>query len=146
MAMLRNAADDASRTALAYFDVVTSGAVASIPNGVANPNMTALLDQFARAASIAPGARAHTEDDADHRDDGKKSRKKRNVKPKDPNAPKKPATPFLLFCQTGRETVKGDLGPNASYQEVQEELKRRWNTEANKDVSLLSLQFGLCAL
>ncbi|TGZ83562.1 hypothetical protein EX30DRAFT_338189 [Ascodesmis nigricans] len=130
MAQLRHAADDATRTALAYFELMTGDSIMRVTGGSSNgvpPLVSSILNEYSRAHSLAPGAR-HTDED----DDGKKKRK-RNVKPKDPNAPKKPATPFLLFCQTGRETVKGDLGPDASYQEVQDELKKRWNTEANKE-------------
>lgn len=59
-------------------------------------------------------------------EDGLKKRRKRTVKIKDPNAPKKPATPFFLFCSEGRATVKGDLGAEAEFKDVQAELKARW--------------------
>lgn len=128
MTMLRNAADTASRTALEYYDVVTNNAGNIMPQFVVNG-----VDL--RQMSVAPGFhRGITEEP----EEGGKRRRKRNVKPKDPNAPKKPATPFLLFCQTGRETVKNDLGPEATYAEVQEELKRRWENEADKAVSILA--------
>lgn len=123
MTMLRSAADTASRTALEYYDIVTNNA------GNIMPQFT--MNGIDYRGSVAPH-RAITEEP----EDGKR-RRKRNVKPKDPNAPKKPATPFLLFCQTGRETVKTDLGPEATYAEVQEELKRRWENEADKAVSTL---------
>ena len=112
MAMLRNAADEASRASMAYFDIVTLGATHGI-------DIAAL-----RAFSVAP----HEEID------GRKRRKKREVKLKDPNAPKKPSTPYFLFCSAGRETVKKDLGGNATFKEVQDELKNRWEVLDDKQV------------
>ena len=112
MAMLRNAADEASRAGLAYFDLVAHG-VSIGSNGDAYAN-------FARAMSAPPG-RAMTEEP----EDGKRKRK-RTVKIKDPNAPKKPATPFFLFCSEGRPTVKSDMGEGVAFSEIQAELKRRW--------------------
>lgn len=126
MTMLRNAADTASKTALEYFDVVTNS----------NGN---IIPQFIMNGVAYPGGPAPHRAITEEPEEGGKRRRKRNVKPKDPNAPKKPATPFLLFCQTGRETVKTDLGPEATYAEVQEELKRRWENEADKAVSTLNV-------
>jgi hypothetical protein len=119
MIMLRNAADEASRTGLAYFDMVTASV-----NGNGPSMSTAPSPSFSRAISVPVGLRAQTED-PEGADDNKRKRK-RQSKPKDPDAPKKPPTPFLLFCQEGRTTVKSDMGPAVKYPEVQEELRRRW--------------------
>lgn len=119
MAMLRNAADEASRASMAYFDIVTLGATHGI-------DIAAL-----RAFSVAP----HHEET-----DGRKRRKKREVKLKDPNAPKKPSTPYFLFCSAGRETVKNDLGPNATFKEVQDELKNRWEVLDDKQVRISGIE------
>lgn len=112
--MLRNAAEEASRAGLAYFDLVAHG-VNMGANGDAFAN-------FARAMSAPPGRAQTDELDAG---DGKRKRK-RTVKIKDPNAPKKPATPFFLFCSEGRATVKSDMGEGVAFQDIQHELKRRW--------------------
>lgn len=123
MALLRNAADEASRASLAYFDIVALGAATTA-------DLTAL-----RAFSVAPG----------HEEDGVKKRKKRNVKPKDPDAPKKPSTPYFLFCSAGRETVKKDLGGTPSFKEVQDELKNRWEATQDKQVRTIA-RFGEATL
>lgn len=117
MALLRNAADEASRASLAYFDIVALGAATSA-------DLAAL-----RAFSVAPPA---------HEEDGVKKRKKRNVKPKDPDAPKKPSTPYFLFCSAGRETVKKDLGGTPTFKEVQDELKNRWEATPDKQVRTIA--------
>jgi hypothetical protein len=116
MAMLRNAADEASRAGLAYFDIVTHGVSAG---GINGDNFAS----FVRAMSAPPG-RAQTEEPEAGGDN--KRKRKRNVKPKDPNAPKKPATPFFLFCSEGRATVKSDMGHGVEFKDVQQELRRRW--------------------
>jgi hypothetical protein len=126
MTMLRNAADEASRAGLAYFDLVAHG-VPVIVNG------------DGRGMSLPPG-RLYIEDGSgrkrkaqDDEDGGVKRRRKRTVKPKDPNAPKKPATPYFLFCTEGRNTVKNDMGANATFRDVQAELKTRWEALSQEE-------------
>ncbi|KAI5815109.1 hypothetical protein BZA77DRAFT_345218 [Pyronema omphalodes] len=114
MAMLRNAADEASRTGLAYFNFVINGMGGGNTSTGANDHFAS----YVRAMSAPPPHSFEAED-------GKK-RRKRVVKAKDPNAPKKPATPFFLFCSEGRATVKGDLGAEAEFKDIQAELKARW--------------------
>jgi hypothetical protein len=114
MAMLRNAADEASRTGLAYFNFVINGMGGVGPSVNNNEHFAS----YVRAMSAPP----HNFEP----EDGLKKRRKRTVKIKDPNAPKKPATPFFLFCSEGRATVKGDLGAEAEFKDVQAELKARW--------------------
>jgi len=115
MAMLQNAANEASRAGLAYFDLVAHG----VPIGI---GMNGEGMHYARAMSLPPG-RAMTEEPEY---DGLKRKRKRSAKPKDPNAPKKPATPFFLFCSQGRATVKSDMGEGTEFRDIQAELKKRW--------------------
>jgi hypothetical protein len=125
MTLLRNAAEEASRAGLAYFDLVAHG-VPVIVNGD-------------RSMSVQPG-RLYIEDGSgrkrkaqDDEEGGVKRRRKRTIKPKDPNAPKKPATPYFLFCTEGRNTVKNDMGPTATFRDVQTELKARWEALSQEE-------------
>ncbi|KAI5785905.1 hypothetical protein EDC01DRAFT_193975 [Geopyxis carbonaria] len=132
MAMLRNAAEEASRAGLAYFDVIAGAPLGGhLPNGVdhAHGLGNAMVPQQPHPHVSMAMARAMTEEPEAAGD--LKRKRKRNIKPKDPNAPKKPATPYFLFCSAGRETVKRDLGATSTFQDVQNELKARW--EANPD-------------
>jgi hypothetical protein len=133
MTMLRNAADEASRAGLAYFDLVAHG-VPVIVNGASGDLSRALSHPPNRGHTGEPESvgrkRKSLGDGADAAGDATgdvKRRRKRTVKPKDPNAPKKPATPYFLFCTEGRATVKSDMGENADFREVQAELKKRWD-------------------
>lgn len=123
MTLLRNAADECSRTGLAFFELVAQ-----------SPGMPTDTITYARGMSMPPSGRAQTEEP-------ETKKRKRQTKPKDPNAPKKPATPYFLFCSAGRETVKSDLGPDVKYPDIQAELKSRWEalTDDEKKVCTLGL-------
>jgi hypothetical protein len=97
--MLRNAAEEAARTGLAWFDHV-----------IGSP------DEHARSLILMRGMTEEPE-----------GPKKRARRPKrDPDMPKKPMTAYLLFCNEGRDKVKNDLGPDVPNSEVVAELTRRW--------------------
>ncbi|CAZ81310.1 unnamed protein product [Tuber melanosporum] len=100
MTLLRNAADEASRTGLAFFDIF-------IGSGTEQPSQIALQ-------------RSTTEEP-----EGPKKRAKRAKR--DPAMPKRPMTAYLLFCHQGRDTVKADLGPNATHKDILAELTKRWS-------------------
>lgn len=102
MTLLRNAAEEASRSGLAFFDLF-------INFGNEQQQHSHLF--FRRGPTEEP--------------EGPKKRAKRAKR--DPAMPKRPMTAYLLFCHEGRETVKNDLGPNATHKDVIAELTRRWS-------------------
>ena len=115
MTMLRNAAEEASRAGLAYFDHVMGTTTVAPP-----PPLHGDPLPYVRGMSMPPlPFRAVTEEP-----EGPKRKRKREKR--DPDMPKRPMTAYLLFCQEGRETVKKDLGENATHKDVLAELTRRW--------------------
>lgn len=134
MAMLQNAANEASRAGLAYFDLVAHG----VPIGI-GMNGESMGMHYSRGMSLPPG-RAMTEEPEY---EGLKRKRKRPVKPKDPNAPKKPATPFFLFCSEGRATVKSDMGEGVEFRDIQAELKRRWEELAIEEKKVCCAASGV---
>jgi len=116
MTLLRNAADEASRAGLAFFDLFI---------GSGTEQQSHLFFQ-----------RGLTEEPV-----GPKKRAKRPKR--DPNMPKRPMTAYLLFCHQGRETVKADLGPNVTHKEVIAELTKRWldTPEDQKKVCEITNQY-----
>ncbi|KAL7267675.1 hypothetical protein RUND412_009728 [Rhizina undulata] len=113
MTMLRNAAEEASRAGLAYFDHV-AGTASIIPTDISTGSLS-----YVRGMSMPPmPIRASTEEP--------ESKRKRKREKRDPDMPKRPMTAYLLFCHEGRETVKKDLGAAASHKDIMAELTRRW--------------------
>lgn len=100
MTLLRNAADEASRAGLAFFDLFL---------GPGTEQQSHIFFQRGPTEEL----------------EGPKKRAKRAKR--DPAMPKRPMTAYLLFCHQGRETVKSDLGPNATHKDVIAELTRRWS-------------------
>lgn len=107
MTVLRNAAEEASRASLTYFDHVIGVAV--------NGDHT---HTYQRGMSMP--VRALTEEP----EPGKRTRRKREKR--DPDLPKRPMTAYLLFCNQGRETVKKELPENATHKDIIAELTQRW--------------------
>lgn len=108
MNMLRDAAEEASRASLTYFDHAIGVA--------ANGDHTHTYQH-----GISMPARAMTEDP----ETGKRTRRKREKR--DPDLPKRPMTAYLLFCNHGRETVKRELPETASHKDIIAELTQRWS-------------------
>lgn len=106
--MLRNAAEEASRAGLAYFDHI----IGTAPNGDHTYTYTRGMSVPARATTEEP--------------EGPLKRQRRKREKRDPDLPKRPMTAYLLFCNQGRETVKKDLGDGASHKDVIAELTKRW--------------------
>ncbi|CUS12057.1 unnamed protein product [Tuber aestivum] len=102
MTVLRNSADEASRAIISLFNhFIASGS-----------------DQ--QQQSHALFQRGPTEEP-----EGPKRRARRPKR--DPAMPKRPMTAYLLFCHQGRDTVKADLGPDATHKDVLAELTKRWS-------------------
>lgn len=60
-------------------------------------------------------------------DDGKKRKRKYNVKPKDPNAPKRPLTAYFLFLQDVRPEITAEMGDGPHKPgDISQEATRRW--------------------
>ncbi|PWW71529.1 HMG-box, partial [Tuber magnatum] len=103
MTLLRNAADEASRAGLVFFDLCIA------PGTEQQQQQSHVF--FQRGTTEEPQV--------------PKKRAKRAKR--DPAMPKRPMTAYLLFCHQGRDTVKADLGPDASHKEVLAELTKRWS-------------------